>query len=182
MRCSSFEILLDRYVEGTLPPAQMKAVAEHLRTCASCSALLTELRVVDGLLATTKSVELAPNFTFVVMADVRALPARAKRKAPLWAVVSGYLAATWLVLATLYLAGARAPWIAAAGASLRSAAGNSFAAIAGAMHGIGPAGPMIVAIVCAVLIVDALLAAAVLTFYRTLRPRLAAHLSGTEAP
>jgi len=144
--------------------------------------LLTELRVVDALLATTKPVELAPNFTFAVMAEVRTAPARAKRGAPVWGVVSVYLAATWIVLASLFFAGARAPWIAAAAASVRSGIGNAFAAIAGTMHGIGPAGPMVVAVVCAVLIVDAILAAVVLTFYRTLRPRLAARLSGSEAP
>lgn len=182
MRCSSFDVLLDRYVEATLPPAQMKAVSEHLRLCASCTALLTELRVVDALLATTKSVELAPNFTFAVMAEVRSAPAHAKRTTPLWGVVSIYVGAAWLVLATWFFAGARAPWIAAAGASVRAVLVNTFAAIAGTVHGIGPAGPMVVAIVCAVLIVDAMLAAAVLTFYRTLHPRLAAHLSGTEIP
>ncbi|MGA7570105.1 MAG: zf-HC2 domain-containing protein, partial [Candidatus Aquilonibacter sp.] len=71
MRCSSCEPLLDRYIEGTLTPREMTRVTAHLHACPHCESLLTELRVVDALLATTAPMELAPNFTFAVMAEAR---------------------------------------------------------------------------------------------------------------
>ena len=74
MRCSSCEPLLDRYVEGTLTPREMARVTAHLRSVRTAKRCLTELRVVDALLATTAPVELAPNFTFAVMAEARTAP------------------------------------------------------------------------------------------------------------
>ncbi|HVA29069.1 MAG TPA: zf-HC2 domain-containing protein [Candidatus Baltobacteraceae bacterium] len=181
MRCSSSEILFDRYVEGTLPPATMQAVAAHLRTCDVCSALLTELRVVDGLLATTTATELPPNFTFAVMAEVRNAPARAPRKTPLWGALAFYLTAAWIALSTFVIVAGRAPWLGGVGNALRDSLANAVAAIAGAAHGVAPAGPLVVALVGAVLVLDAMLAAVIITYYRAIHPRLAARLATTEA-
>ncbi len=181
MRCSSCEILLDRYVEGTLPAATMKAVGGHLQACTSCSRLLAELRVVDALLATTAPHELAPNFTFAVMAEVRNAPAVAHRPAPVWGVLALYLCATWIALCAFAMIAGRAPWLAALWSALRGGATNAFEAIAGAAHGVAPAGPMVVAVVCVALFLDAMLAAAIITYYRAIRPRLAERLARTEA-
>ncbi|HMD02068.1 MAG TPA: zf-HC2 domain-containing protein, partial [Candidatus Baltobacteraceae bacterium] len=74
MRCSSFEPLLDDFVDGTLDSKNRNHVATHLEGCESCSALLRELRVIDALLLTPRLLEPAQNFTFKAMADVRAIP------------------------------------------------------------------------------------------------------------
>ena len=103
MRCSSCELDLDRYLEGSLSSARMALVASHLAACASCQIVLEELRVVDALLATTRPAELPPNFTFAVLAEARDLKAprqRAWRRPVLLGVT--YLIAAWtLVLGTL---------------------------------------------------------------------------------
>jgi len=46
MKCPQFEERLSEYVERTLPASEMGEVAEHLHECASCSALLEEMRSV----------------------------------------------------------------------------------------------------------------------------------------
>ncbi len=75
MHCSSCEPVLDRYLEGTLAPARMAQVAAHLKTCEPCTALLSEVKVVDALLFTTAVPELPQNFTFAVMAELQSMPA-----------------------------------------------------------------------------------------------------------
>jgi hypothetical protein len=159
----------------------MKAVAEHLRACPSCTGLLTELRVVDALLATTSPRELAPNFTFAVMAEVRNTPKHAHRSTPVWGALALYLGAAWVALCAFAFIAGRAPWLAALWSATRNGAANAFAAIAGAAHGVAPAGPTVVAIVCVVLLLDAMLALAIFTYYRTILPRLAERLARSEA-
>jgi hypothetical protein len=44
MKCPQFEERLSEYMERTLPAPDMGLVAEHLHECASCSALLEEMR------------------------------------------------------------------------------------------------------------------------------------------
>lgn len=98
MRCSSCEAHLDRYVEGTLPHARMALLRTHLQDCASCSAMLEELRVVDALLATARRTEPAANFTFAVMAEVRSMPQpkpRTWRRTLL--LGAAYVVAAWIV-------------------------------------------------------------------------------------
>jgi hypothetical protein len=46
MKCPQFEERLSEYVERTLPASEMGEVAEHLHECASCSALLEEMRSI----------------------------------------------------------------------------------------------------------------------------------------
>jgi hypothetical protein len=46
MKCPQFEERLSEYMERTLPASEMGEVAEHLHECASCSALLEEMRSV----------------------------------------------------------------------------------------------------------------------------------------
>ena len=182
MRCSSCEPLLDRYLEGTLSSREMRTFAEHLRECPSCAALLAELRVVDALLATTPVVALAPNFTFAVMADVRTTPMAKARKLSVWALLSFYLISAWIVLSAGTLAfGSRLRGV----SPVLSWAGNAFshglAALTGAAHALGPATPVAVAIVVLVLLIDVALVGAILVYYRSVHPRLAAHLAKSEA-
>ena len=57
MHCSSFEPLLDEFVDGTLTPVRTQRVAKHVADCTECSALLAELRVIDALLLTARPTE-----------------------------------------------------------------------------------------------------------------------------
>ena len=182
MRCSSCEILLDRYVEATLPPRQMSAVSAHLKTCDACAALVTELRVVDALIATTKSVDLPANFTFAVMAEARTMPVAIERRLSVWSLLVFYLVAAWIALSGAFaLLGPRVAFLERPFVAFWSYAGDTFAALTGIAHGVAPAAPVVVGVVFFVLFIDALLAGALIFFYRAVRPRLATALARSEA-
>lgn len=182
MRCSSCEMLLDRYVEATLPARQMAAVSAHLKTCDACAELVNELRVVDALMATTQSVDLPVNFTFAVMAEVRAMPVAAERRLSVWSLLIFYLVAAWIALSGAFaLLGPRVAFVERPFTALWSGAADVLAALTGIAHGVGAAGPVVVGVVSIVLFVDALLAGAFIFFYRSVRPRLAAALARSEA-
>jgi anti-sigma factor RsiW len=172
MRCSSCEPLLDRYVEGTLSPREMLAIRVHLETCASCSTLLTELRVVDALLATTQPIDLAPNFTFAVMAEARGVEMVRPRRYSVRVMLALYLAVAWLVATLSYVAvGGHGPYVDAV-----RGLGTSLAAQAGALiqiitRSFGTAEPLVLGGVVTVLFLDALLIVALLFFYRSARAR-----------
>lgn len=184
MRCSSFEALLAGFADGSLPARQATRVAAHLRECSDCRDLLTELKVVDGMLATTPASELPLNFTFAVMAEVRYLrvpPPR--RRAPLWAAIAAYVLAAWCLagLAFYYYGSpnAKAPilqWLHGTSATWLGA-GN---AVASAWHPDGISAWLLAAAFAIVLIADALALAAILVFYRRLRPQLVAQISTSE--
>lgn len=182
MRCSSCEPLLDRYVEATLTRRQMAFVAAHVKMCDACAALVTELRVVDALLATTKSVELAPNFTFAVMAEINAIPVQRARSLWIWAVLSFYLIAAWGALSGAYVTfGGRIPVVQHVVSNAVTSIGSALAALSGVVHGLGTTSPIVLALVSLVLFVDVLLAGGVIYFHRSLRPRLATVFSRSEA-
>jgi anti-sigma factor RsiW len=181
VRCSSCEPLLDRYVEGTLTPREMARVTAHLRTCPHCESLLTELRVVDALLATTAVVELAPNFTFAVMAEARTTPMRVHRPLSLWAVLTFYVIAAWIVLSAIYIGlGGHVPYLAAAGQTLAHAASQNLAVVSAAARGLSPATPVVLGGAIGILVLDALLLAGALFLYRAARVRVAARASRSE--
>jgi anti-sigma factor RsiW len=183
VRCSSCEVLLDRYVEATLPPRQMAAISAHLKTCDACAELVNELRVVDALMATTKSVDLPANFTFAVMAEARTTPVAVERRLSVWSLLIFYLVAAWIALSGAFaLLGPRVAYVQHALAAVWSGAANVFATVTGVAHGVGPAAPAVVGVVSFVLFIDVLLAGAFIYFYRFVRPRLAAVLARSEAP
>jgi anti-sigma factor RsiW len=181
VRCSLCEPLLDRYVEGTLTPRDMARVKKHLQSCPHCESLLSELRVVDALLATTTPAELAPNFTFAVMADVRSTPVRAKRSLPVWGVLAFYVVAVWIAVSGVYVAFGRVPYLNAARHAVASSSAQSIAALSETAHGVGPAAPFVLGGVLVVLLIDALLVAGVIYFYSAARSRLAAQPQRSEA-
>ena len=183
MRCSSCEILLDRFVEATLPPRQMAAVSAHLKTCDACAELVNELRVVDALMATTKNVDLPANFTFALMAEARTMPVAVERRLSVWSLLIFYLVAAWIALSGAFaLLGPRVSFVQHWMATIWSSTADVLAAITGIAHGVGPAAPVVVGVVSFVLFIDALLAGAFIYFYRSVRPRLAAVLARSEAP
>lgn len=182
MRCSLCEPLLDRYVEGTLTPREMARVGAHLRTCAHCDALLTELRMVDALLATTAPVELAPNFTFAVMAEAQTLAVHKARKLSVWAVLAFYVIGAWIALCGVYAVfGAQLSHLGAAGRAVAAAGAQSLAAPSAVAQSLSPATPVVLGSVTGVLLLDALLVIAGVMLYRAVRARLAAHINRSEA-
>jgi anti-sigma factor RsiW len=99
MPCSSCEPFLDEFVDGTLLPGQRRKIEAHLESCIECSAVLSELRVVDALLLTPRAVEPPLNFTCKVMAEVRSVPPPHRDRTPFPQVFATYLAFSWIVIA-----------------------------------------------------------------------------------
>lgn len=185
MRCSSCEPLLDRYVECTLPAPQMAAIGDHLSECDRCRALLDELKVIDGLLATTGVPELPENFTFAVMAEVGAMPAPRARQHPIWSFLTLYSAAVWAaVVAAMVLTGTSPRVAIATIASTLGRVGFVSSAFASDVaHGVTHTMPSLAAFGAGVLVIDIALACAFALLYFVVRPRLAARLASvTEAP
>ncbi|MBV8375172.1 MAG: zf-HC2 domain-containing protein, partial [Candidatus Eremiobacteraeota bacterium] len=180
MRCLACELLLDAYLERELPPRTMRAVANHLRRCPSCTAMLAELRVVDGLLATTKPVELPPNFAHAAMAQVHSLPKPRRSGGALWIALVFYVVCAWIAawVAAIVLRGG---WpLFGTGFFYRSVAdvihGGPWEALVGTLRAFTPLGPLVAPAVAIALILDLALAGGVLFFYRAIRPWLAAQL------
>lgn len=181
MRCSSCEPLLDRYIEGTLKPAQMREVSAHVSSCERCRALLDEVKMIDALLATTQVPELPQNFTFAVMAEVNSMPAPRARQHPLWSFLALYSAAAWVaVVAAMALTGTAPRTIAAAAGTLLARFGLISSAFSeGVSHGLSHTLPGLAAFGAAVLAVDLAIACAVAIVYFVVRPRLAARLASS---
>jgi anti-sigma factor RsiW len=179
VRCSSCELLLDRYVEGTLKPPQMIAIAAHLRECASCRALLQELKAVDGLLATTRVTDLPENFTFALMAEVRTLPAPRARQHPLWSFLILYSAAAWVagVLAMALTGTPPGAVVSTISGALARLGLFSGAVAATLSHGFSHLTPTLAAFGAGVLFMDLAVAGAFALLYFVIRPRLAARLA-----
>ena len=98
MRCNTSEALFDGLLDGTLSTLQRHKVETHLASCARCTSVLEELRVIDALLLTPRLLEPAPNFTQKTMAEIRTMPAPkvAAPRLPLWVAFGFYLFASWL--------------------------------------------------------------------------------------
>jgi anti-sigma factor RsiW len=180
VRCSSCEPLLDRFLEGTLTPREMAEIAAHLRTCAECTRLLEELKVVDALLLTTSVPELPANFTFAVMAETRSLPAPKPHEHRVWSFVALYLTAAWIAALVMFVASGAS--LAKLGAALAAGLSHVVQAFSGGAAGIGPGAPALATFSIGVLSIDLVLAAAAALLYFVVRPRVAAHLaSASEA-
>ena len=183
MRCSSCETMLDAYLERELPHRAAARVRLHLRTCEACSTLLHELRTVAGLLATARTPELPPNFSFATMAEVRNVPAPHRRTGTAWVALAMYLVCAWIA-ASVALAVARGGrWtdtIAAAASAVTS--GGAWHAVTGTLHGFSSFTPLVVPAVAGILAIDVTLVAALYFFYRAVRPWLAARLANGEHP
>ncbi|HVA34167.1 MAG TPA: zf-HC2 domain-containing protein [Candidatus Baltobacteraceae bacterium] len=174
MRCSWCEAYLDEFVEGTLSPMRMRAVAAHLQRCPSCEALHRRLRIVDALLATADKAALTPGFTTGVMQQVRSMPPPRLARKMLLPLAAFYLVAAWIAVA------AAAAWIrpglAPGAAGLLAIASSGMRAVAHGAQALWPIAPLAVTLVAIVLSIDAILLAVLIVFYRSVHPRLLAHL------
>ncbi len=104
MRCSSFNLDLDEYVDGTLGPLRAARVEAHVAACPRCAALLAELRVIDALLIAPHTLDPAPNFTFKVMAEVRCLPQPHRRHFS-FAAIGAYIVFAWIAIGGFFFFG-----------------------------------------------------------------------------
>jgi anti-sigma factor RsiW len=174
--------LLDRYLEGTLKPAQMRAIAQHLHSCERCSALLDEVKMIDGLLATTRVSELPQNFTFAVMAELHSMPAPRARQHPVWSFLALYSAAVWAAsVAGMVLTGTSPRAVLAALSAWLGQAGIATSAFnASLAHGFTESIPSLAAFGAGVLVIDVAMACAVALLYFVVRPRLAARLAPVQ--
>ena len=179
MRCSSCEPLLDRYLEGTLPPRRMQSIRTHLETCAHCSELLDEVKVIDGLLSTTRVPDLPENFTFAVMAEVRSMPAPRPRQHPVWSFLALYSAAAWVAAVIAMAATATTPRALAdmTAGVLRQAGLVTGTFGASISHSLTHSTPGLAAFGFGVLTIDVAIACAFALIYFVVRPRLAARLA-----
>jgi anti-sigma factor RsiW len=176
VRCSSCEPLLDRYVEGTLTPREMARVRAHLLNCPHCEMLLAELRVVDALLATTQTPQLAPNFTFAVMADVRTTPMNIRRRLSPWSIVTFYVIVAWIVLGVLYTLFGGHTLLVDTSAFARAGT-QAFTALTAVERGFSSTTPLLLGSVVGVLLLDALLVTGAVALYRVVRARHVARSS-----
>lgn len=100
MKCSVCEARLAPYMEGEAPPDDVRAVEEHLRTCATCRELASAMRTVELRLTGLSGIEPRSEFTAAVMTAVAALPApKPSRVRARWII--GYLVAAWAALIAL---------------------------------------------------------------------------------
>jgi anti-sigma factor RsiW len=183
MRCSSFEPLLDAYVEGELAPARRARVGAHLEGCASCAALLEELRAVDGLLLAPRRREPAPNFTFKVMAEVRAMPAARAPRFPHLAVLGTYVVFAWVAIGSFLTFGdgtARAMVTTIEMGFVRAT--STFSLVAGATSRLfGGQTFDVTAAMGAMIAIDLVFAATIVALYAVLRARRAPIDGRTES-
>lgn len=173
MRCSSYEPMLDDYLEGTLRPRQTREIALHLRGCAQCSRLLDELRVVDALLTTARAPGASSDITAAVVSATATARPPAPRRLSLGVALLLYLLAAWALAAAAFL---RLHDLAHFGSALLGFVQRDVAAIGAATRALAPATPLAAAAVTAVLLIDVVLLAVTFYAYRRLRPLLAFYL------
>jgi anti-sigma factor RsiW len=176
MHCSSFEPLLDEYVDGSLAPRERALVAAHLSDCTNCAELLAELRVIDALLLTPRTLEPAANFTFKVMAEARSAPAPHVHRIPALPVLASYLAFAWTAIGLFFFFGGAAAHGALASARATGLhAGDSFNHLAVATaHLFGPNTFGVTAFMSALLLIDVVVALGLFGYFYISR-RHAAH-------
>ena len=177
MNCSSSEQFFEAYLDDVLLPAQRARLLAHVNGCGRCKGVLDELRVVDALIAAPRQVELPVNFTFATMAEVRSLPRPHVSKAPLYAYLVSYLVASWLLVG----AGLALAWTA-----MRAFGETALDASAQLVHTLGVFGhagsralgdlSSLGAFVGAAILLDGVLAVALVVGFAVVRPRIAERL------
>jgi anti-sigma factor RsiW len=84
MSCHDYEFDLDDYVDRTLPGERMAAIDSHLAVCASCRALVTDLRTLHSVAASLERRTPPPHVWTRIAAALETPQARA----PWWHVLS----------------------------------------------------------------------------------------------
>ncbi len=173
MRCSSCESHLAPYADRTLSPLRRAAIAAHLQSCGGCRELYERVRNVDALLETGRPAELPHDFTQALMGRVAAMPVPVRRVPPVWRIAAIYLGCAWLLFGAI----AGTVRLPVPGASSIPALLSGVRAVELGARSLWPVAPLAITAGVALLIVDALLLAAIVLFYRTVHPRVAATLA-----
>lgn len=103
MSCGRMEKMMMPYVDGRLKASEQREVETHLAACAACRVRVNEFRAVSGLLDELPQIEPSGAFDARVRARVAADPV----KQSWWAVFApsprAALAASMLLLATIWI-------------------------------------------------------------------------------
>lgn len=70
--CDDYAALLDLYVDGELPPAEMAGVQAHLDTCPGCQAYVDDALAIRAAFPHAEDAEVPAGFAEGVMAAIRA--------------------------------------------------------------------------------------------------------------
>jgi anti-sigma factor RsiW len=130
--CNWCEERFERFLDGALTAGERARLLAHVDGCDACRGLLEELRVVDALLLAPRTIELPENFTVTTMADVHALPAPAKCRAPVIATLVAYVVAAWSLAGAAVLIAPDA--VLHAARNVLALAGRWLAVFAGLQH------------------------------------------------
>lgn len=104
MKCSACRNQLGAYQDGTLSAGLATQIRMHLDTCLGCRTFAEEMMVVEHRLARLSEVEPRMDFTQLVMASVRMMPAPAPRRSRIvWLGVYDLLA--WALMIALAATG-----------------------------------------------------------------------------
>ncbi|MBV8600044.1 MAG: zf-HC2 domain-containing protein [Candidatus Eremiobacteraeota bacterium] len=183
MRCAASERLFERLLDGTLAANERNRLDRHLASCERCVSVLEELRVIDALLLAPRRLEPAPNFTFKVMAEVRATAAPRNARNPWPWAIGIYLAISWAAIAAWFAFGRPDAFalLATAFDSARHAAAavDGIARVIATGFGLGYAG--IFGWMAFLLVFDFTVLAVVLIARAVIRPRVAARLARSES-
>jgi anti-sigma factor RsiW len=177
VNCNSSEALFEAYLDDTLLPARRARLLAHVKRCGRCKGVLEELRVVDALVASPREIQLPANFTFATMAEVRSLPRPHVSTAPVYAYLVSYLVASWLLIGAGFLLASsamRAFGETALDVSAQLARSFGIVGHAGAraLGDFGPVGTLL----GAAIVLDVVVALALVVGFTFVRPRLAEHL------
>ncbi len=100
MACEQWRGKLDQYVDGELAPAEVQALATHLRTCAACGAeVLDRVHIKRAIHTAGRRYEPSPEFRARIAQSLRTEPRRgftARWKLVLVPVLTLLIAAFWL--------------------------------------------------------------------------------------
>ena len=103
MSCSKMENKILGYVDGRLKEGERLEMEKHLAACAACALRVNEFRAVSGLLDELPVIEPSPAFDVRVRALVAAEPAKQSWWAWFTPSPRVALAASMLLLATVWL-------------------------------------------------------------------------------
>lgn len=106
MRCWLVHRWLVRYDDADLAAEQMAAIEQHLSTCESCSAELTQLRGAMALVESLPEVATDPEFTAEVLTAIRSRRVAEQPAAPVTWPVGAALGAAGLLLSAAIIVGA----------------------------------------------------------------------------
>lgn len=105
MKCNTIRKKLIFYLDGELPPQEMKDIKNHLSECIECAAFVKELAKTQAVLKVEKSVEANPFFYTRLKAKMEseALANSTRLRQPVWVKVLQPVVFSVLLIAGVYL-------------------------------------------------------------------------------